>query len=292
MYPLRIQRLYIRFRRPGRQPPHPGSYRYQSARFRGASAAHDVFIPRSSEEHLAGVICYLLANSLLRGCLLTSQPYLAVVSVWRNSDVVDCWREIAISPNDPGGTFRPRPGGGRSECKRLFSSICLDREMLYLENLTMLGALKFFGLLLVNIIVAVIGTAILTTAIGKAFHAHSLGAILWREWSLSIGCAAAMGFGMWHTWRSDVAFWTWVLPAVWFGAKFMLAIGQGSLLFQFSGEACANGVRPIGCINFFAFTIPFIRSVFYSIGAYASSVVHEVRHPENAAMRPSNGANC
>src|ERR1035438_9226461 len=53
---LRIQRQYTRFRRPGRQPPHPGRYRYQSARFRGAPSAHDVFIPRSSAEHLAGVI--------------------------------------------------------------------------------------------------------------------------------------------------------------------------------------------------------------------------------------------
>ena len=42
----------------------------------------------------------------------------------------------------------------------------------------MLGTLKFFGLLLVNTVVAVIGTAILDTAIGKTFHAYSLGAIL------------------------------------------------------------------------------------------------------------------
>ena len=56
VYPLRIQRQYTRFRRPGRQPPHPGRYCYQSARFRGAPRAHDVFIPRSSAEHLAGVI--------------------------------------------------------------------------------------------------------------------------------------------------------------------------------------------------------------------------------------------
>ena len=191
-----------------------------------------------------------------------------------------------------GAHSAPDPAGGVVSVNVCFRQFALTAKCYTSKISPCLGALKFFGLLLVNIIVAVIGTAILTTAIGKAFHAHSLGAILWREWSLSIGCAAAMGFGMWHTWRSDVAFWTWVLPAVWFGAKFMLAIGQGSLLFQFSGEACANGVRPIGCINFFAFTIPFIRSVFYSIGAYASSVVHEVRHPENAAMRPSNGANC
>ena len=61
-----------------------------------------------------------------------------------------------------------------------------------------------------------------------------------------------------------------VLPAVWFALKLLLALGKGSLLFQFSGEACVNGVRPIGCINWFVFTIPFVRS-FYSLGAYVAS---------------------
>jgi len=150
----------------------------------------------------------------------------------------------------------------------------------------MLSALKFLGLLLANIVVAVIGTAILTTEIGKAFHAHSLGAVLWKEWSLSIGCAAVIGFGMWRTWRNRVAHWTWVLPTLWFGVKFILAIGKGSL-FQFSGEACVDGVRPIGCINWYAFTMPFIRSVFYSLGAYAAFVFHNAQHAEDAAVPPS-----
>ena len=154
----------------------------------------------------------------------------------------------------------------------------------------MLSALKFFGQLVVNIIVAVIGTAILTTAIGKALPVHSLDAILWKEWSLSIGCAAVIGFAMWPTWRSRAAPWTWVLPTLWFGVKFVLAIGRGPLLFQFSGEACVDGVRPGGCINWFVFSIPFVRSIFYSLGAYAASVFRDARHPEDATVRPSIGA--
>ena len=151
----------------------------------------------------------------------------------------------------------------------------------------MLKALKFFGLLVVNIVVALIGTAILTTGIGKVFHGHSLGAILWMEWSLSIGCAAFIGVGMWRTWHSHVAYWTWVRPTLWFGVKFLLAIGKGSLLFQFSGGACVEGVRSIGCINWFVFTLPLIRSIFYSLGAYASSVFAKVHRIEGAAVPPS-----
>jgi hypothetical protein len=86
-----------------------------------------------------------------------------------------------------------------------------------------------------------------------------------------------------------VAYWTWVLPTLWFGVKFLLAVGKGSLLFQFSGEACVEGVRPIGCINWFVFSIPFIRSVFYSVGAYACSVFHNAQRPQDASVQPSIG---
>jgi hypothetical protein len=181
----------------------------------------------------------------------------------------------------------------RFQQPRLVSTVNLnglDRDTLYHYIFAMLDALKFFGLLVVNIVVAVVGTAILTTAIGQAFHAHSLGAILWKEWSLSIGCAAVIGFGMWRTWQSRVAHWTWVVPALWFGARFIVAIGHGPLLFQFSGEACVDGVRPIGCINWFVFSMPFVRSVFYSLGAFAASIFHNARHSEDAAVRPSIGA--
>jgi hypothetical protein len=125
------------------------------------------------------------------------------------------------------------------------------------------GAVKLFGLLVVNVVVAVIGTATLTIAVGQALHPHSLGAILWKEWSLSIGCAAAIGFGMWRTWRSPVAHWTWVIPTLWFGAKFILAIGEVRCWFNFLGkrasvvfaQADASTGSPSPSLLFAAFSI-------------------------------------
>ena len=90
-------------------------------------------------------------------------------------------------------------------------------------------ALKFFGFLVINVVVALIGTAIVDSTIGKVFPAHSLVTVLWKEWILSIVCAVFIGFGMWRTWRSDAAKWTWVHPAVWFGISFFLAIGSGAV---------------------------------------------------------------
>ena len=150
----------------------------------------------------------------------------------------------------------------------------------------MLDKLRFVAFVLVNILVAVIGTAIIETTVGGMFHPHSLGGILWKEWGLSIICAALLGFGAGRTWRSDVAIWTWVLPTAWLGAKVLLSTGSGPLLFQFSGEACVAGVRPTGCINWFVFAIPFVRSAFYSLGAYVSSIVHPVRRSEGTIVPP------
>jgi hypothetical protein len=154
----------------------------------------------------------------------------------------------------------------------------------------MLRTLKFSGLLVVNVILALIGTAILNTPIGKVFPANSVVAVLWKEWILSIACAALIGFCMQRIWRNDVGKWTWILPALWFGIGFFLTIGTGAMFFQFSGTGCANGIRPVECRNFFVFAIPFIRGVSYSLGAYVSSLIHGAHSPAESMMPPSAGA--
>jgi hypothetical protein len=152
----------------------------------------------------------------------------------------------------------------------------------------MLRALKFIGLLVINVVVAIIGPAILENAIGRAFPAHSLVTVLWREWIMSIACAASIGFWMWHKWRSDATKWAWALPAVWFGFKFLLAIGSGSVGFQFSGTGWVNGNR-LARWNFLLFTIPFVRGVAYSLGAYLASFVHATYSSTKSMVPPTTG---
>ena len=146
----------------------------------------------------------------------------------------------------------------------------------------MLRGLKFCGALILHTIVALIGTAILEGATAKAFRPQALAGVLWKEWALSLLCAAVIGFFMWRTWRVSAAMWVWVLPSVWFSLAFVLALftshGRsvlvgGGLLSQFSGMGCEAGERALGCRNFFVFTIPFIRGVSYSVGAYLSSLL-------------------
>jgi len=144
--------------------------------------------------------------------------------------------------------------------------------------------LRFGGTLILHTIVALLGTAVLETAIGQAFRPHSIAAVLWKEWTLSLLCAGFIGFFMWRTWRGSAAKWVWVLPGVWFGLWLVLALSAshspsvlvgGGLWDQFSGAACDGGLRASGCRNFLVFTIPFVRGVAYSIGAGFSSRVNK-----------------
>lgn len=139
----------------------------------------------------------------------------------------------------------------------------------------MLKGIKFFGALILNIFAAVLGTAVLESTVGKVFHPHSIATVLWKEWSLSLSCAALIGFATWRRWRMPASKWTWVIPSLWFGLRFVPAsiFTRGSVWSQFSGADCDNGLHAVGCQDFFMFTIPFVRGVSYSVGAYFSSLV-------------------
>jgi hypothetical protein len=147
----------------------------------------------------------------------------------------------------------------------------------------LLRSLKFGAILILNVCVAVLGTAALEAEIGGAIHPRSITGLLWKWWTLDLLCAALIGFLMWRTWKTEASKWTWTLPAVLFGLRFTFAfllreqqsvLHEGDLWSQFSGADCKSGWRPgSGCVNFFAFTAPFVRGISFSVGAYLASKV-------------------
>jgi len=138
----------------------------------------------------------------------------------------------------------------------------------------MLRALKFSGLVVINLVVAVIGTAILVTALRRAIPSHSIAAVVWKECILSMVCAAFIGFGMWRTWRNSAAKWTWVLPAAWFGLGLLAVAGRGDVWGQLFGFGSGNAFGAAEVRSFFLFTVPLIRAISYSVGAYISSLLY------------------
>lgn len=134
-----------------------------------------------------------------------------------------------------------------------------------------LKALRFFGLLSLNVFVAVIGTAVLDTAVTRAIPPYTMGAVFAKEIALSIICASLIGFGMWRMWRSEPARWTWVIPSLWFIWGLLAVAGRGIWGPLWGSSASSLGAAEMR--SFFLFTVPLIRAVAYSAGAYISSFV-------------------
>jgi hypothetical protein len=146
----------------------------------------------------------------------------------------------------------------------------------------MTNALRFCGLLVLNFLVSLMAPAALQSIVWGLIPAHTAATVLWKIWTLSIGLAAVIGFGMWRTWHSNAAKWTWTLPSIWLAVAVLAFIGAGqSSVFSpsptsqigslFSGRECVYDNSAVGYRYFYLFTIPFIRGVAYSAGAFVSS---------------------
>lgn len=141
----------------------------------------------------------------------------------------------------------------------------------------MLRTLKFCGALLINLIVAVIGTPILVTELRRVIPPHTVSAIVWKTIILSVVCAAFLGFFMWRTWRSTAAKWVWVLTALWFVFGYLTIAGNENVWGRFSGFSSGSVLGGPDVRTFFGFTIPLIQAICYSIGAYISALVYHAR---------------
>ena len=142
--------------------------------------------------------------------------------------------------------------------------------------------LRWFGMFLLGTITAVFVTAILEGPLYRIVPTHTISTILLKEWCLDIGCAALFGFLAFRVWKSSSVTWVWVLPALWFFLGVLVhgfrrhesvlsgQSGLGYFLNQFCGLDCSNGLRSEGCLDFFLFSVPFVRSIFFSIGGLVS----------------------
>jgi hypothetical protein len=140
-------------------------------------------------------------------------------------------------------------------------------------------ALRTLGLFILNLLGAIIVPAILEGSVWKLLPVHSVSAVVIKEWCLDLPVAAFMGFMMYRIWRSWTSKWVWVVPALWFGFRALPYAARASshsvlannpgFWFHFSGAACA--VQASECRDFFAFTVPFVRSLSYSVAALVAS---------------------
>jgi hypothetical protein len=132
---------------------------------------------------------------------------------------------------------------------------------------------RWTGLYVGHLLTAVVVTAVITTEMERVHRPRTALGVVEREWILSIACAAVIGMLMFRTWKWRPALWVWILPGFWFGVYVLLTINrQGGPWYYLSGLACTEGFsRPGSCTEFFLATIPFIRTVAYSLGTLAGA---------------------
>jgi hypothetical protein len=142
-----------------------------------------------------------------------------------------------------------------------------------------------FGLIL-NLIAAVVGTAVLALTVGFPIRVESVTAVLLRNVLLSITLGMTVGFYVFRAWETVTAKWVWIIPALLFGLRFaslLLSLPQATvfipetsrfrpLWIQFSGAGCYDGWHTEPCLNFDLFTIPLISTISYSFGAWMCEI--------------------
>jgi hypothetical protein len=121
---------------------------------------------------------------------------------------------------------------------------------------------------LLNLIVALFGTAVVETPLSRLFHPHTISDVIVRTYALSALIAFVLGFFVYSQWKPSMAKWVGLGGLCWFLYGTFLSVGRGGLWDQLSGTACEYGLQATGCRNYFVFTLPALRTVLYSLGAW------------------------
>ncbi len=155
------------------------------------------------------------------------------------------------------------------------------------------AALVYF----LNLLVAAVGTDALGSPFYHLFHPKTLQAPLVRESFINPVVAFGAGCFVFYRWRPAPAKWIWVSGVCWFGLQVFLTPGgtQRPVFSDVSGVTCFSDPGAVNCSNWVVITIPLLRTVFYSAGAWCSWMetqgtglkasirrfaISAVRHPE------------
>lgn len=79
----------------------------------------------------------------------------------------------------------------------------------------MLIWLQVAGVMLINILLAMFGNAVVESPVSPEFRVHTLPAILLKQYILSATCACLLGYLVYRRWQNAPAEWIWAVGIVW-----------------------------------------------------------------------------
>jgi hypothetical protein len=129
--------------------------------------------------------------------------------------------------------------------------------------------LRILGYLALNTLMAIIGPVVLESPVWHVFPTRSGLDLIVKTWLLSIIFAGLLGTLATRYRTADTAAWAWLIPATLFSYRALAYVfsRHTGLLTHFSGYDCGRGLQKHDCQEFLVFTVPFIRSSFYSAAA-------------------------
>jgi len=148
-----------------------------------------------------------------------------------------------------------------------------------------------------NVLIAAIGPAViespfvrlvgLSDGAGVARRIGSLKADL-----LTITVALGLGYSVYRWWRPEAAKWIWLVGFLWFvyGAFLRMDGNHGAILWEASStefldmlSAYRDFYNLNSFINWSEFTLPLLRTIFYSLGAFCCSRIGRYGPTSNRA---------
>jgi hypothetical protein len=156
--------------------------------------------------------------------------------------------------------------------------------------------LRIAGLFLVNLLVAVYGTALMETGIGpEIFHPKTLRSSLLAEEFISSIVAFALGYFGYRFLKSSAAEWVWVAGLCWFGQRALgLWLDQGVVRTLNGNHGIAiwglpwsdPKPDPLSLSIWIGYTLPFLRTVLYSAGAFCWARLGAAKLPAPFSKSP------
>jgi hypothetical protein len=133
------------------------------------------------------------------------------------------------------------------------------------------STIRTMALALLNLVVATVGTGLAEGAFWRQLHVWSLRMTpMLMENLVSSATAFGLGYSIYAQWQPAVSKWLWIAGLCWFIPHALLMLGgsDGSVL-EPAGTNFPADSQDI--TNWVAFTIPCLRTIFYSLGAFCSA---------------------
>jgi hypothetical protein len=132
------------------------------------------------------------------------------------------------------------------------------------------------GVFILHVLQAVVGTAIIESPLHAIYHPHVRSGIIIKEDLLSATVAFASGCLVYNKWRQAAPKWVWLAGVCWFGIHlFLVSDGEAAVVEQLAGTGCLSNVGSVACNDWSTATLPLLRTLFYSAGAFLCAHVIE-----------------